>query len=110
MLLLYALEKESLAKLAPNLTIKAYFPSATECQNVKLVLKVFNELTLAAQNELSNQEYRNNTHDFVEILLQLWKLVNINSPLKGKRLNHDMSRHLTYQDERFPFLACIVIG
>ena len=102
--LLYASENESLAKLAPNLTIKACFPSAIERQNVKLVLKVFNELTLAAlklQNQLSNQEYRNNTHDFVEILLQLWKLFNINSPLKGKRMNDNMSRPLTYQDERF---------
>ena len=53
------------------------------------------ELTLAAlklQNELSNEEYRNNTHDFVEILLQLWKLFNINSTHKGKRFNDDMSR------------------
>ena len=83
--LLYASKKESLAKLAPNLNIKACFPSAIERQNVKIVLKVFNVLTLAVlklQNELSNQESRNNTHDFVEILLQLWKLFNINSPLK----------------------------
>ena len=107
--LLYASEKESLAKLAPNLTIKACFLSAIERQNVKLVLQVFNELTLAAlklQNELSNQEYRNNTHNLVEIL---WKLFNINSPLKGKRLNDDMSRPLTYQDEEISFLACVVI-
>ena len=101
--LLYASEKESLAKLAPNLTIKACFPFAIRRQNVKLVLKVFNVLTLAdlkLQNELSNQEYRNNTDDFVEILLQLWKLFNINCPLKSKRLNDDdMSRPLTYQDE-----------
>ena len=79
---------------------------------MKLVLKVFNELTLAAlklQNELSNEEYRNNTHDFVEILLQLWKLFNINSTHKGKRFNDDMSRPLTYQDERFSFLACVFI-
>ena len=61
------------------------------------------------QDELSNQEYQNNTHDFVEILLQLWKLFNINSPLKGKRLNDDMSSPLTYQDEPFSFLACVVI-
>ena len=56
--LLYAPEKESLDKLSSNLTIKACFPSAIECQNVKLVLKVFNVLTLAAlklQNKLSNQ-------------------------------------------------------
>ena len=111
--LLYASEKESLAKLAPNLTIKACFPSVIERQNVKLVLKVFNELTLAAlklHNELSNQEYRNSTHDFVEILLQLWKMFNINSPLMGKRLNDYMSRPLTYQDERFSFLDVLLSG
>ena len=110
--LLYNSEKESLAKLAPNLTIKACFPSAVERENVKIVLKVFNELTVAAlklQNELFNQKDRNNTHDFVEMLLQPWKLFNINSPLKGKRLNDDISRPLTYQDERFSFLACVVI-
>ena len=46
--LLYASGKVFLAKLAPNLIIKACFPSAMERQNVKLVLKVFNVLTLAA--------------------------------------------------------------
>ena len=73
-------------------------------------MKVFNVLTLAAlklQNELSNREYRKNTHDFVEILLQLCTQFNINSPLKGKRLNDDMSRPLTYEDELFSFLACV---
>ena len=30
-------------------------------------------------------------------------------PLKGKRLNDDTSRPLTYQDKRFSFLACVVI-
>ena len=64
---------------------------------------------LKLQNELSNQEYRNNTQDFVEILLQLWQLFNINSPLKGERLNDDMSRPLTYQDKRFSFFTCVVI-
>ena len=79
---------------------------------MELVLKVFNVLTLAAlklQNELSNQEYQNNTHDFVEIILQLWRLFNIYSPLRGKRLNDDMSRPLTYQDERFSFFTSVVI-
>ena len=46
--LLYNSEKSNLAKLALHLTLKACFPSTIERQNVKLVLKVVNELTLAA--------------------------------------------------------------
>ena len=37
-------ERTSLAKLAPHLTMKSCFPSSIERQNVKLVLKVVNEL------------------------------------------------------------------
>ena len=83
--LLYNSEKQSLAKLAPTLTIKACFPSIIERQNVKLVLKVVNELTIAAlklQNELRDPESRNNTHEFVDILLKIWKIFNINTPFK----------------------------
>ena len=57
--LLYNSKKQSLAKLAPRLTIKACFPSIIERQNVKLVLKVVNKLTIAAlklQNELLDPE------------------------------------------------------
>ena len=51
---LYNSEKESLAKLAPRLTLKSCYPSSLERQNVKLVLKVIHESTIAAltiQNE-----------------------------------------------------------
>ena len=74
--ILYNFERGSLAKLAPQLTVKACFPSSIERQNVSLVLKVINELTqsgLQIQNEARCQEYRNNTSNFVSILLTLWK-------------------------------------
>ena len=108
--LLYNSERDSLAKLAPHLTVKACFPSSLERQNVKLVLKVVNELTLSAleiQNE-SRLEYRNNTSSFVSILLTRWKIFNINTPFKGIRLNDSFSRPLTLNDERFLFLKRIV--
>ena len=111
MRLLYNSEKQSLAKLAPNLTIKACFPSIIERQNVKIVLKVINELSIAAlklQNELRQPEIRNNTQEFVDILLKIWKIFNINTLFKGQRLNDDISRHLIFPDERFSFLACVV--
>ena len=41
-------EKDSLAKLAPSLTLKSCYPSILERQNVKLVFKVVHESTIAA--------------------------------------------------------------
>ena len=52
--MLYNSERDSLAKLSPRLTSKAFYPSNLERQNVKLVLKVVHESTIAAlaiQNE-----------------------------------------------------------
>ena len=52
--MLYNSEKDSLAKLAPRLTLKSCYPTILERQNVKLVLKVVHESTIAAlviQNE-----------------------------------------------------------
>ena len=109
--LLYNSERGSLAKLAPQLTVKACFPSSIEKQNVSLVLKAINELTLSGlqiQNEARCQEYRNNTSNFVSILLTLWKILNISTPLKGLRLNEILSTPLNLNDERFVYLTRIV--
>ena len=84
--------------------MKACFPSVIERQNVKLVLKVVNELTVSALRIIDESrlpEYRKNTSDFVYILLSLWKIFNINTPLKGIRLNDSLSNPLILNDERF---------
>ncbi|KAI6648653.1 Transposable element P transposase [Oopsacas minuta] len=86
--LLYSSERGSLAKLAPQLTVKACFPSSIERQDVELVLKVFNGLTLSALEipyEKRCEEYRNNTSTFVRILPTLWKIFNVSTPSKGIR-------------------------
>ena len=47
-----------------------FYQRLSVTKNVKLVLKVVNELTIAAfkeQNELREPESRNNTHEFVDI-------------------------------------------
>ena len=88
--------------------MKACFPSVIERQNVKLVLKVVNELTLAALRILDESrlpEYRKNTSDFICFLLSLWKIFNINTPFKGIRLNDSFSNPLTLNDERFFYLT-----
>ena len=92
--LLYSSKKQSLAKFAPRLTIKACLPSIFERQNVKLVLKIVNELTIAAlklQNELRDPESRNNTNEFVDILLKTLKIFSINTPFKCHRLNDEQT-------------------
>ncbi|KAI6658151.1 Transposable element P transposase [Oopsacas minuta] len=109
--LLYSSERGSLAKLAPQLTAKACFPSSIERQNFRLVLKVFNDLTLSAleiQNDKRCEEYRNNTSTFVRILLTLWKIFNVSTPFKGIHLNDNLSTPLILHDERFINLARIV--
>ena len=102
--MLYNSERESLAKLAPHLSIKACFPSSIERQNVKLVLKVVNELTIATlkiQDEFRCQENQNNTAYFVDTLLNLWKMFNVNTPLKGIRLKDNNSTPFAFNDEDF---------
>ena len=109
---LYTTERTSLAKLAPYLTMKSCFPSSIERQNVKLVLKVVNELTISAltiQNELQYLEYRKNIPEFVDILLTIWKLFNVNTPFKGIRLKYNFSKPLSLNDERFLFLTRVDI-
>ena len=62
---------------------------------MKLVLKVVNELTIAAlklQNELRDPESSNNTHESVDILLKICKIFHINTLFKGQHLNDDISR------------------
>ena len=109
--MLYNSERDSLAKLAPRLTMKSCYPSILERQNVKLVLKVVHESTIAAltiQNEQRCPTFRNHTSDFVQILLSLWKIFNVNMPYKHVRLNDQLSTPLTFEDERYVFLTRVV--
>ena len=81
--MLYNSARDCLAKLAQRLTAKSCFPSSLERQNVKLVLKVVHESTiagLAIQNEQRAPAYTSNTPDFFGILLSLWKILNVNMP------------------------------
>ena len=67
----------------------------------RLVLKVIHESTIAAltiQNEQRCASYKNNTSEFVEILLSLWNFLNINVPFKHVRLNDPLSRPFSFND------------
>ena len=109
--MLYTSERESLAKLAPRLISKSCYPSNLESQNVKLVLKVVHESTIAAlaiQDEKRPPALKSNTSDFVGILLSRWKIFNVNTPFKHTRLNDPLSKPVTFNDDRCIFLTRIV--
>jgi hypothetical protein len=82
---LYESEKDSLVKTAPGLSSRVLYPSNIERQNVKSVLKVFDEKTIAglqlfgAQNKVDVT----GTGKFLEIVLRLWKILNVKSTGKG---------------------------
>ena len=109
--ILYHSEKHSLAKLVPRLTLKSCYPSILERQNVKLVLKVIHESTVAAlavQNDLRCPELLTDTSDFIQILLSLWKFFNVKIPYKHVRLNDAFSSPFVVNDERFSLLRRVV--
>ena len=82
-----------------------------ERQNVKLVLKVIHESTVAAlavQNDLRCPELQTDTSDFIQIRLSLWKIFNVNIPYKHVRLNDAFSSPFVVNDERFSLLRRVV--
>lgn len=86
---LHDAEKNELLKIAPTLSLKALDPSNMERQNVKLVLRIFNESTVAALNSTTIQHAKG-TADFIATIITWWKIVNVKTPGKGERLRDDM--------------------
>ena len=75
------------------------------------MLKVVHESTIAAlaiQNEQHSPAFKCHTSEFVQILLSLWKIFNVNVPGKHVRLNDPLSSPMTFIDDRFVFLTRIV--
>ena len=106
---LYKSEQHSTMKQAHRLSYKVCWPTSLECQNVNLALRVSNESTCAAlkiQNDL-HPDSINDTSNFVDVLSKIWKIFNINTPLKHVRLNDEYSRPLTDKDWRFVFLDLV---
>ena len=100
--LLYKDEQSSLIKQALRLTSKACWPTMLERQNVNLALKVFDTSTYAALIIFNTQ-----TPEFLDIIIKVWKIFNINTTHKHIRLNDEFSKPLEHNDERFTFLKLI---
>lgn len=84
---LHELEHDKLLKFGYSLNVKSLFPSNIEKQNVKLVLKVFNSFVIEGLKQFgSNITGSEDTAEFIAIILRWWNIVNVKTPLKGKRL------------------------
>jgi hypothetical protein len=104
---LYYSEKDNIVRLARSLTYKAQYPSSLERQNVKLALKVFGEKTNVAPDEygtLSKCDF-SGTQTFVNIILKLWKILNVKSIDNLFRKRDNDSRPISdVNDDRLSYL------
>ena len=108
---LYKSEQTSIFKQAHRLTAKACWPSMLERQNVNLSLKIFDTSTLAAlsiYNSKRTDSDSRRTCEFLHIIINVWKIFNVNTTHKHFRLNDQLSKPLRYNDERLNFLRLII--
>ena len=82
------------------------WPTSLERQNVNLTLKVFNESTCAAL-KIQNDLHPDSTNIFVDVIGKIWKIFDLNTPLKHVPLNDEYSRPLTDKYWRFVFLDLV---
>jgi len=75
--------------MAPVLSHKALHPSNLERENMRLVLKIFDEKTITAVDTFDNNTDTDmsGTSKFLSIILRLWKVLNVKSTgrPKGRR-------------------------
>ena len=78
-------------------------------QNVNLALKVFDTSTYSALTifNTTHSSSQSQTPEFLDIIIKLWKIFNINTTHKHIRLNDEFSKPLEHNDERFTFLKLI---
>ncbi|XP_049964217.1 uncharacterized protein LOC126484667 [Schistocerca serialis cubense] len=95
---LHDIECTQIVKFANKLNLKSLFPSNLERQNVKLVLNVFNEMTvqgLLALGEHHHIESFESTAKFIKLICTWWNIVNVSSPGKDIRFKDAMLKPLS---------------
>ena len=99
---MHDVECDSLVKFAYKLSFKALNPSTFERQNVKLALQVFNNFTAQALTFLGEKTmipHYENTSTFIKIITTWWQVVNVKTPLKGKRLQNVYKKPITKNEK-----------
>ena len=110
---LHELEQTSLIKQAHRLNYKSIHPHCIERQNVKLVLRLFCDSTIAALKTLGPTNPRlpnwKGTVQFVTLILKFWNIVNVKSLFKGqhKRLD-DANPVRDLNDSRISWMVSFV--
>ena len=74
-----------------SLTVTALHPNNTQRQNVSLALKIFDDKNVSALAEFGKRFQCNvsGTQNFILTIVQLWKILNVKHPLKGRHLNDE---------------------
>lgn len=111
---LHQLEHDKMLKVGFSLNLKALFPTNMERQNVSLALKVFNPFVVEALRQFGSKiDKSEDTATFIDIIVKWWKIVNVKTPLKGKRLNDKFQEPLTAEtfisDEKYIFLNQMLV-
>jgi hypothetical protein len=110
---LYNLEAQRLVKYAYGLNRKSLFPNNFEKQNVKFVMNIFNQFVIeglmAAGGEHGILNYKT-TAEFIEIICNWWKVVNVKTKYKGVRNKDILEEPLKNQDDNsgYSFLKKIL--
>ncbi|GFU14695.1 transposable element P transposase [Trichonephila clavipes] len=110
---IYNEEMNIIVKLAPKLCLKALKPTNFEKQNVKLVLKFFEESNVTALNILKDKlgypEMFRDTAIFIKYILDFWQIMNIKNQTKGPNLKLKNSVPFSLmEDDRFTFFSKFV--
>lgn len=94
------------------MTYKALHPSNLERQNVKLALKVISPFVGEALRTLGaelNLLYATETAASIDLIHKWWRVVNVKTPSKGRRLNDTMQEPVRgMADMRIEFLSDFV--
>lgn len=105
---LLADEEYKVVKLAPALSKKVLYPTSIEKQNVSLCYKLFDEKNIAALKDPSSGIHSDTsgTTNFLNIILNWWKVVNVKQQYKWVRFKDDKMKPIyTTEDSNFVYLT-----
>ena len=111
---LHEVEENNFITYNHTLSFKALNPSNLERQNVKLVLRIFNDFVIQALLELgekNNLNFYKETAEYINLIYKWWCIVNVKHPFKGIRKKNDLMRPITLlpDDENVIYLNKFLI-
>jgi hypothetical protein len=95
---LHSVEGKELVKYSHGLNLKSLYPNNLEKQNVKLVMNVFNEFVIEGLLSVGEKHSINNyktTAEFIKIICDWWKVVNVKTKYKGIRTRDNLQEPIT---------------